>query len=886
MNRQHNIKTILTLAALAGAGILHASMEAPADTAAPQDPTAVEETAPEQPQASTAGEEGETASPAQLALNAMTEEYKALKELQYEGEEDAVFYPKVMDMYLTASRALELAEDADQKTQVKNVLLDINGLLLKGAFAYSNSGDQRQLANFARAYIDSQRLPIFSDGDFKRDPKVYPTLVYVAASDSYNSGNFDLAKEYFDIYLATGEEKMRHQVSTFMGQACINTKDYLKGINTLSNAAVLYPDDYQLVAMGIQCCIDGGYADRIQPLLDRALLMKPGDEQLLNVQAQVYESTHDYKKALDIYNQIAELHPNSLENTQRIATCYYNLGADFYNKSIMEQDEKVAKKNRRQSRAYFESAAQHLEQIVATKPNDTQYLRALGIAYGYVDNQEKFDEINVRLAALGQKPMERGGVPEVMNGPLAVSGGEGGMASAIAAPSYKEFATPYVETRLAEWAKRGEFEKIEDYQTRLTEGALDAEFQRLKKEAEKEYLDKYAFSFVPRDLKLEPYDPANESYLIVTPYGEATIKVPLKNQEAELFKSAWTNNNVEVRAPKYMIDNDRLALASITFKTAAGKSYTYDSSKAATYKGAEGVKVDLNKYLVMNEQDRNIKATRPDASGEVIIGKNSDVDINIPETGKKNENAFAFIVANENYKNVGNVPSALHDGKTFAEYCRKTLGIPETQIVFLTDATSGDFWSSYDNLVKRVTNRENDTDVILYYSGHGLPDDASKEAYLLPVDAQPQSPRTMVRLQEVYDGLGKIPNASLYAFMDACFSGSARESGEKDTAVVPARGVALKHKEAEPGGNVFILSAADAQQTAFPYEEKDHGMFTYWLLKKLQDSKGGATLEDIATYVRKNVEDSSLKFNNRSQTPTHKATGKLSSTWKSKKLKP
>lgn len=165
--------------------------------------------------------------------------------------------------------------------------------------------------------------------------------------------------------------------------------------------------------------------------------------------------------------------------------------------------------------------------------------------------------------------------------------------------------------------------------------------------------------------------------------------------------------------------------------------------------------------------------------------------------GKKNTNTFALIVANENYKNVGNVASALHDGQTFAEYCEKTFGIPKSQITFLTDATFG----------------------------HVLPDDASKEAYLLLVDAHPQSSRTMIRLQEVYDGIGKLPNVALYAFMDACFSGSYRETGQKDTPVVPTLGIVLKHRGIEPGGNVFVLSAADTRQTAFPYAEKDHGMF-------------------------------------------------------------
>ncbi len=883
MNKQHRLKTILTLATAITAGLLYASGVNPEEqsTTQTQNPTEGIQSPTENVEA-LQDEEGEMLSPAQVALNAMTDQYKTLKELQYEGEEESSLYSKTLDLYLTAIKALELAENEEQKMQVRNVLLDINGQLLKGAFFFSNAGDQRQLANFARAYIDTQRLPIFSDSDFKRDPRYFPTLVYVAASDSYNAGNYDLAKEYFEMYLATGEEKMRHQVSTFMGQACINTKDYLKGLNTLSNAAVLYPDDYQLVAMGIQCCLDGGYADRMQPLLDRALLMKPGDEQLLNVQAQVYESTHDYKKALDIYTQIAELHPNSLENTQRIATCYYNLGVDFYNKSIMEQDEKVAKKNRRQSRAYFESASQYLEQIIATKPNDRQYLRALGITYGYLDNKEKFDDINIRLGALGEKTLAMGDVAEVMNGPIGVSGGGQSTMSAISAPSYQEFAKSYIEGKLGDWAKKGEFEKIDDYQKRVTEGGLQAQYQKLKTQAEKEYLDKYAFSFVPRDLELQPYDATNETYLITTPYGDATIKVPLKNKEAEMFKSAWTNNNVEIRAPRYMIDNDKLAIASITFKTANGKTYSYDSSKSATYQIPD-VKINLDNYL---KQAYTAQNTSTKASDTKILAKTSDVDKDIPETGKKNNNTFAFIVANENYKNVANVASALHDGQTFNEYCEKTLGIPKSQIVFLTDATSGDFWSEFENLKGRIANRPEDIDVILFYSGHGLPDNDTKEAYLMPVDAQPQHSRTMIKLQEVYDGLGKLPNASVYAFMDACFSGSSRESGQKDTPVVAARGVALRHKEVEPAGNVFVLSAASAQQTAFPYEEKDHGMFTYWLLKKLQESKGGASLEDITSYVTDKVSGTSQEINRRAQTPTHKATGKLTGTWKSKKLRP
>ena len=82
------------MAAAISAGIIYASVQSP------DQPLAVESTE--------IVSDEETLSPSLAALNAMTEEYKTLKELQYEGEEEATFYPKVMEMYLTAAKRLNL----------------------------------------------------------------------------------------------------------------------------------------------------------------------------------------------------------------------------------------------------------------------------------------------------------------------------------------------------------------------------------------------------------------------------------------------------------------------------------------------------------------------------------------------------------------------------------------------------------------------------------------------------------------------------------------------------------------------------------------------------------------------------------------------------------
>ncbi|MDE5839580.1 MAG: hypothetical protein K2H49_01535, partial [Muribaculaceae bacterium] len=130
MKQQYRIKSICSLTAVVAAGFIYAASQSPELTEGVS--------ASDMPAGQTAARElTDSLSPGQIAVNAMTEEYKVLKELQYEGEEESSFYPRTLEMYLTASKALDLAENEDQKMQVKNVLIDINGLLLKGAFFYS-----------------------------------------------------------------------------------------------------------------------------------------------------------------------------------------------------------------------------------------------------------------------------------------------------------------------------------------------------------------------------------------------------------------------------------------------------------------------------------------------------------------------------------------------------------------------------------------------------------------------------------------------------------------------------------------------------------------------------------------------------------------------------
>lgn len=133
----------------------------------------------------------------------------------------------------------------------------------------------------------------------------------------------------------------------------------------------------------------------------------------------------------------------------------------------------------------------------------------------------------------------------------------------------------------------------------------------------------------------------------------------------------------------------------------------------------------------------------------------------------------------------------------------------------------------------------------------------------------------------MYEKLGSVEAQSITIFLDACFSGSKREEGM----LASARGVALKAKQSVPKGNMVIFSAAQGDETAYPYKDKQHGLFTYFLLKKLQESKGEVTLGELSEYLTEEVGRQSFVKNNKMQTPTVNVSSPLENSWRQMKLK-
>ena len=290
--------------------------------------------------------------------------------------------------------------------------------------------------------------------------------------------------------------------------------------------------------------------------------------------------------------------------------------------------------------------------------------------------------------------------------------------------------------------------------------------------------------------------------------------------------------------------------------------------------------MELNQ-LWMREDGRAIEVESPIFSfhigrfGAEVAA--SDVDVDIPTTKVVNDKVFAVIIANEFYQQEQNVPYAIHDGEIFKEYCLKTLGIPEANVHLVADATLNNMRFEVDWLSSVLEAHRGQAWGIFYYSGHGIPDEVSRNAYLMPVDGYVGNLDSGYGLDALYAQLGETGADAMLYFIDACFSGATRDGGM----LAQSRGVTVNSKAGVLQGNAVAFTAAQGNEAAYVYQEKSHGLFTYYLLRKLKETKGDLTIGELADYLNERVTRMSAENRSRSQHPT--ATGTMED-WREMKL--
>ena len=324
---------------------------------------------------------------------------------------------------------------------------------------------------------------------------------------------------------------------------------------------------------------------------------------------------------------------------------------------------------------------------------------------------------------------------------------------------------------------------------------------------------------------------------------------------------AVDNNNADV--VKLLLDRG----ADINFRNSWGETPLKMAEKQGSTVIARMLKeAEEKQYKKFYAKDE--KPT-PSVFEEKPIIK-SDIDELPAIKAKSNKNSYAIVIGIENYRQkLPKADYAVADAKTMTEYLKKVMGYPEENVVTLTNehAAKSDFEKYFEKWLPN--NVEKDGSIFIYYSGHGAPNVKTGDAFLVPYDGDPAFiDQTGYSLKRLYESLGKLQAKEIIVALDSCFSGA----GGRSVIAKGARPLVMTMESLAIPSKVAVLSASSGEQISSTYEEKGHGLFTYFMLKGIKgegDANGDGAVEigELFNYIKPQVERIARKVYNSEQSP-------------------
>lgn len=268
-------------------------------------------------------------------------------------------------------------------------------------------------------------------------------------------------------------------------------------------------------------------------------------------------------------------------------------------------------------------------------------------------------------------------------------------------------------------------------------------------------------------------------------------------------------------------------------------------------------------------------AAPPPGRAPRVTGFAGDENIDeVPFVGYKREDAYALVIGigRYNVQGVKRLPFAKNDAQTIREYLANISGVPRDNIHVLTDEQA-----TFIRIIKELGwIRKNATDksqVFIYYSGHGVADGAHKP-YLLPHDGEPSSIEEMgFSIDQLKKEISRFKTKRVLVALDACYTGEGRSGSIKGQ-----RGVAWADDDATPTEAV-IINSSTLRESSWDYDQKQHGLFTYFLLKGMRgeapdlNGDGFVDASELYDYIKKEVPRASAKYCPAQQSPIIQGNG-------------
>ena len=378
-----------------------------------------------------------------------------------------------------------------------------------------------------------------------------------------------------------------------------------------------------------------------------------------------------------------------------------------------------------------------------------------------------------------------------------------------------------------------------------------------------------------------------EAYNIKDPYTDFA-KVPIETIENEYTPKKGIVN----KAPIIKIDLEQ-KIKPGSYKLAG--LVIDNEQKTPPYVFIDDEKIDVNKdgsfkVSMFSLNDTEITVLAVDKRGEqneVVVKVFVEKEIQTVEKLQKlnpqkikskiKKDRLAVIIGIEKYKTIQNAAYAKSDAEYFTEYAKRAFGIESKNIKTLIDGEA-DFISSKKALFKWLRQKINkdQTEVLIFYSGHGLASLDDEELFLLTSDSDGDFIEdTALSRSSIIKRIASFEPKTVTMFIDACYSGETRDSNDDELLIASAKPVKLLKDDSILPDNFNMFSASQISQASSSTKKETgvkNGIFSYYLMKGLEgsadlNSDRKITNGELHEYLLLNVPKIARSLHNRTQEP-------------------
>ena len=216
----------------------------------------------------------------------------------------------------------------------------------------------------------------------------------------------------------------------------------------------------------------------------------------------------------------------------------------------------------------------------------------------------------------------------------------------------------------------------------------------------------------------------------------------------------------------------------------------------------------------------------------------------------------AVVIGNSNYgKGIPEVSYAKNDADAIRHWLITVRDVDPDNIIDLRNATKAQleatFGSEHNPRGKlwRYADPTKDGEILVFYSGHGIPGIEDRESYLLPTDAEADFVELSgYPLSRLVKNLGIYKKATL--LIDACFSGTS----DGGTLFPSSSGILVSPKAIKGTTGLTILTASSSSQLASWDHRSKHGLFTEYFLRGVdgeadEDSNGKVNAAELKDFL-------------------------------------